>query len=86
MLLVAEARRPHQQLRQPVVDPSHKVSFIGPVLNFYPQVLNLSVAASQRHLFAINPFPNTEGYTPAPPSLPISSEKLIALYSTVPVV
>lgn len=75
----------------PVVDPNHKLSFIGAVfigmvLKSHPQAFSLSMAVSQSQLFTINLFPNVEGNTPSLPSLSIPSEELVALYSSVAVV
>ncbi|KAM9168533.1 butyrophilin subfamily 3 member A3-like [Mergus octosetaceus] len=65
-------------IAQPVVDCDHKESFVGPVLGYYPQALNLLVAVSQRELFTIYPFLNIEGNTCTLPSLSISPVKLVA--------
>lgn len=59
--------------------------FFGPVLNFYPQALKqLFTDVSQRQLFST--YLNIEGNTHAPSSHLISSEKLIVLNYSVPVV
>lgn len=43
-------------IRWSVVDHRHHMFFIGPVLDFYPQALNLFMAVSQMQLFTIYPF------------------------------
>ena len=59
--------------RWPVVDPDHHMHFIGQVRDFHPQALNLTVAVSQRQLFAFYLSLNIEGKSPSS----LSSEKLV---------
>ena len=68
----AEARRPNQQPPPDQVAcsrPHHYMPFTGPILDFYPQALNLIVAVPQTQLFAIYPLPNIEGNSPTLPTL-----------------
>lgn len=52
------------------LDVHHQVSFVGPVLDFYPQALNLFTAVTQRQLFTIYPLLNIGWKAPGPlPSL-----------------
>ena len=60
--------------------------FTGPILDFYPQALNLIVAVPQTQLFAIYPLPNLEGNSATPPTLSIPSEKPVVLNQGIPVV
>lgn len=79
------AKRPQQQVppgEPPVVDPTHEVSFVGVVLDFYPQAQPVCSCFSE---FTIHPFLNRECNTPAP-SQSISSEKFVALHCSFPVV
>lgn len=58
--------------------------FIGLIPNLNSQALNLFIAASQ--LFAVYLLLNVEGNSPAPPTLPVPSKKVIALNCSIPIV
>jgi len=60
--------------------------FAGPILDFYPQTLDLIVAVSQTQLFTIYPLPNIEGNSATPPTLSIPSEKPVVLNQGIPIV
>jgi len=52
-------------IRQPLVDPDHRVPFIDLLSNFDPQGLNLFVTVSQKHLFTVYSLFNIEGNSSA---------------------
>ena len=60
--------------------------FAGPILDFYPQTLDLIVAVPQTQLFTIYPLPNIEGNSAAPLTLSIPSEKPVVLNQGIAVV
>lgn len=68
-------------IRQTAVDLEHQMSVFGLIPDLKPQFQapNLVVAVSQRQLLAIYPLCNIEGNSPAPPALPISRKKPVAL-------
>jgi len=59
--------------------------FTGPILDFYPQALDLIVAFAQTQLFAIYPLPNIEGNSPTLPTLSIPSERPVDLSQSIPI-
>lgn len=48
-------------MKQPVVNTDHEVSFVRLASDFYPQALNLTIAAFQSQLCTVNPLLHVQG-------------------------
>lgn len=72
-------------IRWPVVDPDHQLSFVGLNPDFNPQARNLCLTISQRQLFAVRRLFVIGSNSHTPLTLPLPSEKLIALSGAIQV-
>lgn len=68
-------------VRQPIVDPIHKVPLVALDSDSYLQISSLLMAVLMRWLFTLNPPPDVESKPSSPPSSSVPSEGPVAIDS-----